>query len=108
MFSNTKSLTQSHIQVLVKEAGIRPMGVSVAHPVQTEAKLSAPCTDHSCSHVCLPMAMPSEEYTCTCPSHMLLSPDNDLQCVEDPRASKVSFTHELGVITPISPPSRYS
>ena len=74
-------------QVLVKEAGIRPMGVSVAHPVQSELHLAAPCTNHTCSHVCLPVA--SDQYTCVCPSHMVLDSDNGHNCVEDPLASKV-------------------
>ena len=63
--------TGKDYRVLIKEAGIRPMGIAVAHPVSMEAGLEAPCSAADCSHVCLPRAPPSKGFTCACPSHQV-------------------------------------
>merc|ERR1712198_529923 len=74
-------------QVIVKEAGIRTMGLVVAHPTMLEENLRAPCKEHQCSHVCLPKPR-GNKYQCACPSDMILDHD-DKTCISDPSGSKV-------------------
>ena len=72
---------------IVKEAGIRTMGLVVAHPTMLEENLRAPCKEHQCSHVCLPKPR-GNKYQCACPSDMILDHD-DKTCISDPSGSKV-------------------
>jgi len=64
---------------LVKEADIRPMGISVYHPSQNE-KIANPCINSGCSHLCLPrpqdgIGSPGPSHICACPSHLILDTD---------------------------------
>ena len=83
--------TGKEYKVLIKEAGIRPMGITVAHPVLLEEELPAPCINNDCSHVCLPLALPSSEYKCSCPSDMIID-QSGKNCVQDPQAVKVRMS----------------
>jgi len=74
-------------RVIVKEAGIRTMGLVVAHPTMLEPGIHAPCKEHECSHVCLPKPR-GNKHQCTCPSDMILDQD-DKTCIADPSGSKV-------------------
>ena len=73
-------------KVIVKEAGIRPMGIVIAHPVSVEEELPVPCAQHECSHVCLPQPLPSQGYKCSCPTDMILDLTNK-KCVPNPQSS---------------------
>merc|ERR1712055_969594 len=61
-----------NFKTLVKEAGIRPMGITVAHPLLSHSGPSSPCKHSPCSHVCLPKPLPSTEYVCKCPAHLAI------------------------------------
>jgi len=76
-----------NFKTLVKEAGIRPMGITLAHPLLIQSGPPSPCLDSPCSHVCLPKPLPSSGYKCACPSHLVLGVDGS-QC-EDFTASDV-------------------
>merc|ERR1719318_615496 len=43
-----------NFKTLVKEAGIRPMGITIAHPLLSHTGPPSPCQASPCSHVCLP------------------------------------------------------
>ena len=73
-------------KVLVKEAGIRPMGIVIAHPVSVEEELPVPCAQHECSHVCLPQPLPNHSYKCACPTDMILD-STKKTCVSNPQSS---------------------
>jgi len=70
-----------NFKTLVKEAGIRPMGITLAHPLLIQSGPPSPCVDSECSHVCLPKPLPLSGYTCACPSHLVLSEDGT-QCIQ--------------------------
>merc|ERR1719347_2209924 len=70
-----------NFKTLVKEAGIRPMGITLAHPLLIQSGPPSPCVDSACSHVCLPKPLPLSGYTCACPSHLVLS-ENGTHCIQ--------------------------
>ena len=74
--------TGKNMTVLVKEAGVRPMGLVITHPLLslTQSKTVSPCNPSPCSHVCLPRLSPSPGHTCACPPHLQLSPTNGSHC----------------------------
>jgi len=70
-----------NFRTLVKEAGIRPMGITIAHPLLSHSSgPPSPCKDSPCSHVCLPKPLPSEEFVCKCPAHLSLD-SSGVKCV---------------------------
>jgi len=85
-------------QVIVKEAGIRPMGIAVAHPILLEPDIPAPCSGHDCSHLCLPASLPSTDFTCACPADMILDSDNK-SCIADPEASRLLVASSKTIFT---------
>ena len=87
-----------NFKVLVKEAGLRPMGIAVAHPILLEADIAAPCSGHDCSHLCLPNPLPSSDFSCACPTDMILDTDNK-NCLDDPEASRLLITSSKTIFT---------
>ena len=59
-------------KILVKEANIRPMGITVAHPLLFQSSSESPCSKLPCSHVCLPNFQSKRGFSCACPSHLNL------------------------------------
>jgi len=64
-------------KILIKEAGFRPMGVSIYHPSQYQT-VPNPCRNSHCSHLCLPRPLDgfnSPGFKCACPPHLTLDED---------------------------------
>jgi len=82
--------TGKDYKVLIKQAGISPMGISIFHPLLSglSARSSlSPCLLSPCSHVCLPSSLP-RGFSCHCPAHLSLSSDQNT-CVAS--SSQVSL-----------------
>merc|ERR1712142_1179703 len=78
-----------NFRTLVKEAGIQPMGITIAHPLLSRVGELSPCLNNLCSHVCLPGVIPNK-YQCRCPSHLVLD-EAGHSCIE--RSSKPNILH---------------
>jgi len=78
-----------NFRTLVKEAGIQPMGITIAHPLLSRVGELSPCLNNPCSHVCLPGAIPNK-FECRCPSHLVLDEAGN-SCIE--RISKSNILH---------------
>jgi len=61
-----------NVKSLVKESGVQPMGITIAHPLISNYSRTSPCVNSPCSHVCLPKPLPSSDFVCACPSDMVL------------------------------------
>jgi len=77
-----------NFKTLVKEAGIRPMGITVAHPLLSHSGPPSPCKHSPCSHVCLPKPLPSTSYVCKCPAHLSLDTSGK-NCVVSPHTTSL-------------------
>jgi len=78
-----------NFRTLVKEAGLHPMGITIAHPLLSRAGELSPCSNSPCSHVCLPGVIPNK-FECRCPSHLDLD-EAGHSCIE--RSSKPNILH---------------
>eukprot|EP00091_Calanus_sinicus_P000104 TRINITY_DN1002_c0_g1_i6.p1 TRINITY_DN1002_c0_g1~~TRINITY_DN1002_c0_g1_i6.p1 ORF type:complete len:697 (+),score=252.54 TRINITY_DN1002_c0_g1_i6:520-2610(+) len=90
--------TGKNFQTLVKEAGIRPMGITIAHPLLSHSGPPSPCQGSPCSHVCLPHPLPSTGYTCACPAHLSLDSTGKL-CKSSPQASTLLLSTSAQVFS---------
>merc|ERR1719431_890265 len=77
-----------NFKTLVKEAGIRPMGITVAHPLLSHSGPPSPCKNSPCSHVCLPKPLPSTEFVCKCPAHLTIN-SSGRNCVVSPHTTSL-------------------
>ena len=77
-----------NLKTLVKEAGIRPMGITIAHPLLSHSGPPSPCKNSPCSHVCLPNPPPSLEFVCKCPAHLILD-YSGTNCVVSPNSTSL-------------------
>ena len=90
--------TGKNFKTLVKEAGIRPMGITIAHPLLAQSGPPSPCTNSPCSHVCLPKPLPSIGFTCACPSHLVLG-SSGTQCGESLLSSNLLISTSSHIYT---------
>jgi len=60
--------TGKNLRSLVKEAGLKPMAITISHSLLSKSELVpvSPCYNSLCSHLCLPTPF-SSGYTCICP-----------------------------------------
>ena len=79
--------TGKEFRVEMKESGVRPMGLAIAHPLVQEATQQSPCSSSGCSHVCLPSS-PPHNYRCACPQQMVLDSSGQI-CVDDPAVPRL-------------------
>jgi len=85
-----------NFKTLIKEAGIRPMGITMAHPLLSHSGPPSPCRDSPCSHVCLPKPLPSTQFTCKCPAHLTLDSDGTT-CVDSPKTSSLLISTKSSI-----------
>ena len=84
----------------MKEAGVKPMGLVIAHPLIMDRSAGSACATSACSHVCLPSS-PPELYRCACPQQMVLDGSGD-KCVDDPAVPRllISTSYSFYQVSP--------
>nr|QSL97853.1 vitellogenin-receptor [Aleuroglyphus ovatus] len=68
-----------HIKTIVRDPMNRMFGLTVYHPIMHKSSATLrpynPCGLSTCSHMCL-LKKGALTYSCRCPDHMILGPDN--------------------------------
>jgi len=92
--------TGKNYKVVMKEAGVKPMGLVIAHPLIMDRSAGSACATSACSHVCLPSS-PPELYRCACPQQMVLDASGD-KCVDDPAVPRllISTSYSFYQVSP--------
>lgn len=92
MLMSCNKFTGKNKQIIIKEMGMKIMGISAYHPL-VGANSNNPCKGHQCSHLCLPkpksVSATEGKITCACPADMVLQSDS--------RTCKSSTTNALVV-----------
>ena len=68
---SVNKFTGKNETVILKEASVTPMGITIYHPVLEKLSLGNPCARSFCTHLCLLKAW--RGFTCACPHGMILS-----------------------------------
>jgi len=68
---SVNKFTGKNETVILKEARVTPMGITIYHPVLEKLSLGNPCARSFCTHLCLLKAW--RGFTCACPHGMKLS-----------------------------------
>lgn len=77
MLMSCNKFTGKDKKVILKEGGLKIMGITVYHPL-LHSNVVDPCKEHQCSHMCLPKPIGNSsnyEYSCVCPQEMTLGMD---------------------------------
>ena len=95
---SVNKFTGKNETVILKEARVTPMGITVYHPVLEKLSLGNPCARSFCTHLCLLKAW--RGFTCACPHGMNLSSNGSCtggatQLATDDVAAEVSHVHEI-------------
>ena len=93
---SVNKFTGKNETVILKEARVTPMGITIYHPVLEKLSLGNPCARSFCSHICLLKAW--RGFTCACPHGMKLASNGSCSGVAthmavDGGATGVSHLH---------------